>query len=360
MKIIHIGIHNSQNRNSGDTLLFEETRKLFERNFRHLTWDYLNLWENVNTESLDKINKSDLVLIGGGGLFLKDQKGAENSVSGWQWNCSIDTLSRIETPIVVFGVGYNRFRGQEDFDNTFTHNINMLAQKTIFFGLRNTGSILAMKSYLEPQFHHKLYKQTCPTTIMPYTSDRRIQKDKEIICFNLAYDRPQFRFGKAEKNILTKIGFALSIIVKKGFSLDICCHKDMDREIVKYLPQDIEFREVNLTDSSSEEIIDYYKNIDLAIGLRGHSQLIPFGLNKKIISIISHNKLGYFLEDIKKSDLGVDVNEENLDLKIIELFEKVMEDKHLVEDLKNAKMALIEETLENFKVIKSKLSNYEY
>lgn len=45
------------------------------------------------------------------------------------------------------------------------------------------------------------------------------------------------------------------------------------------------------------------------MGMRGHAQMIPFGLNTKIISLGSHEKLKYFLEDIDALDWYIDVND---------------------------------------------------
>ena len=44
-------------------------------------------------------------------------------------------LSKIERPIVVFGVGYNRFRKQKEFNKKFKTSINLLNEKSIFLGL---------------------------------------------------------------------------------------------------------------------------------------------------------------------------------------------------------------------------------
>lgn len=45
----------------------------------------------------------------------------------------------------MFAVGYNRFRGQEDFDQFFKEHINLFVEKAEFIGLRNHGSIESIK-----------------------------------------------------------------------------------------------------------------------------------------------------------------------------------------------------------------------
>ena len=64
--------------------------------------------------------------------------------------------------------------------------------------------------------------------------------------------------------------------------------------------------------------MDFYADIDLAVGMRGHSQLIPFGLRRKILSIISHDKMRYFLKDIGHPEWGVDVEETDFTDQLVE------------------------------------------
>src|SRR5690606_35253924 len=110
------------------------------------------------------INKSKGVIIGGSGLFLKDTN--PNMLSGWQWSCSLEMLKKIRTPITLFAVGYNRFRNQEDFDPVFSEHLNLLAEKSIYIGLRNQGSIINVEKYLTKENKKKVRYQPCPTTII--------------------------------------------------------------------------------------------------------------------------------------------------------------------------------------------------
>ena len=57
----------------------------------------------------------------------------------------------------------------------------------------------------------------------------------------------------------------------------------------------------------AKQIIQAYAESSLVIGMRGHSQLIPFGCNTPILSIITHDKMTWFLEDINHTELGVDI-----------------------------------------------------
>ena len=356
MKVIHFGIHNKENKNSGDTLLFQTTRDLFDLHFKEINWTLKNLWEPVDTETIDLINEEmDCILIGGGGLFLKDQKGAEESVSGWQWNCSNDALKKIEKPIIIFGVGYNRFRNQEDFDPIFTESLQDLSKRCIFFGLRNTGSIENIKRYIGED--NPFYLQFCPTTILSKIyEDSKIESDGKILSFNLAYDRPNYRFGRRENEIMEDLASFLKHVQENSdYNIHITLHKHIDAEILKYLPENLKYEVANLTESNAREIMEYYSKIDMAVGMRGHAQLIPFGFNKKIISIVSHNKMQYFLEDIELN-LGADVESTAFLEDLIGKFNNVKDSTSISQELVDAQNKIWETTNSNFEYLRKKLS----
>lgn len=54
-------------------------------------------------------------------------------------------------------------------------------------------------------------------------------------------------------------------------------------------------------------MLSAYSRPRLVIGMRGHAQMIPFGCNTPILSIISHDKMQWFLDDIHHPEWGVDV-----------------------------------------------------
>lgn len=356
MNVIHFGIHNKENKNSGDTLLFQTTRDLFDLHFKDINWTLKNLWEPVDSNTIEFINREmDCILIGGGGLFLKDQKGAEESVSGWQWNCSTEALKMITIPIIIFGVGYNRFRNQEDFDPIFTENLQALSQSCIFLGLRNTGSIENVKRYIGDE--NPFFLQYCPTTILSRIYDHiEIENNDKILSFNLAYDRPAFRFGNREKELLQNMASFLEYVHETSdYNIHITLHKHIDAEILKYLPDNVAFEVINLTESNANQIMEYYSKIDLAVGMRGHAQLIPFGFNKKMISIISHNKMQYFLDDIKL-DLGVDVDSATFLNDLISKFEEVKNSPSISDELMRAQNHIWESTNSNFEYLRGKLN----
>ena len=89
--ITHISAYG--NGNMGDTYLPIALRNLFNTHIGVTKWINKSVYKKVSLSDITAYNRSDLVVIGGGGLFLKDTN--PNDLSGWQWSCSLDMLDKI-------------------------------------------------------------------------------------------------------------------------------------------------------------------------------------------------------------------------------------------------------------------------
>jgi len=321
LRLLHIGVHNSANRNAGDTLLFPVVRRLFDLAFGECDWTLRQAWAPFLAADADATNRHhDGLVIGGGGLLLRDQAGSDVANSGWQWNSSIEAVNALKLPVVVFAIGYNRFRGQDDFDPVFTDHIRALADRSGFFGLRNHGSIRALRHYLRPDQADRLAHQYCPTTVIwqLYEAQRSAalehdRKGARVLAFNAAFDRAHLRFGEKADGVLGQVARAVRRAEDRGWRITVAAHKTMDREIEPHLDAaGVSYDTVDLTDASPVEVMDFYARVDLAMGMRGHAQMIPFGLRRPVLSLISHDKMRYFLDDIGHSEWGMEVSSPGL------------------------------------------------
>ena len=313
--LTHVGIHDSANKNAGDTLLFQEVRNAIATAVPEVAWELRQLWDPLGPDAARQINATAGVVIGGGGLLLRDQAGADSSASGWQWNTTTEALDQIDVPIVVFAIGYNRFRNQPDFDDVFAEHLTRLVAKSAFFGLRNNGSIRAVSQYLPAPLAEKLELQPCPTTVLHHLRpefvdvvDKHRAMEKRILRFNVAFDRPEMRFGDDAAPKLEGLAKAMHHAGQTGWDVHVTCHKTLDLQILPYLDEaGASYVVDDLTEAGPDDIISTYSESDLTVGLRGHAQMIPFGLRRPIISVISHDKMGWFLDDIGHREWGVEV-----------------------------------------------------
>jgi len=344
----------TQNTNAGDTLLFPAVRQLFQKKVGASDFTLIPVHAPVTEATVRLINEQDGSIIGGGGLLLADTN--PNSISGWQWPCPAELLAEIKTPLIVFAIGYNRFRNQEDFSGQFTANIQALVEKSAFFSLRNHGGIERLKKYLPEKERSRLKFQPCPTSILakfyPALPTSRTTSQDRTVAFNIAMDRPKLRFGTDEDEIFAAFDEILNYLRREKWRPRLYHHHCADPEAAAKLTSlKIPLDELNLDGKTPREVIKAYADVSLAIGMRGHAQMIPFGLGTPIYSLISHNKLQYFLDDINHPEWGTDLQSHRLfaDLKS---FIGNYDEGLLKAQIETAQERLWETTLTNLETIK--------
>ena len=367
--LAHFGLHNAVgankhiavNSNAGDTSLFSAVMELFDYSFGCNKWILSSLWNEINQKEVDYLNsEADAIVLGGGGLLLRDQKGADSANSGWQWNCPVDMLSKFKVPIIIFAIGYNRFRDQPEFDPIFSEHITELVRISDFFSLRNSGSIRAVGKYLlDESLKSKLILQPCPTTVIWHIYEDMIKKFhtpkvQKNMAINIAFDRRDMRFDQDEDKIMADISRVIKKYNDSGWNIVLANHKPQDNEFSRWLDKEgVRYKAVDLSQYRPEEIIKFYSDKRLTVGMRGHSQMIPFGLRKNILSIVSHDKLKWFLEDIDHPEWGVDVRENDFKNKFDEKIQEIGGDRHeeINQELISAQEKIWNLTQENMKKI---------
>ena len=307
----HAAFYMTRQGNAGDILLPWSVRSAIETSFGSTAWLPIHVHQRVSTESVEEINRTRGLIIGGGGLFIADT--AANQVSGWQWNIDSQRLDSITVPINVFGVGYNQFYGHGKLSNLFAENISLLLEKSSFFGLRNSGSIEELKSYVSPSLAAKIAYQPCPTTVIKKTHETLFSENlrKSYIALNIALDRPRLRFGENYDKFLAQMATYLREISSET-EVIYFAHAMVDEQFLIDLAkfEGISLRSVRLFDFDEEQIVQLYQEPQLVIGMRGHAGMIPFGCGTPIISLVTHPKLRYFLEDIEMNECAIEVNNE--------------------------------------------------
>ncbi len=351
-KTIHIGMHRPGN--AGDTLLYVAVRKATQA-VESDNWELVPLWNKVGTKEIGKWNNHYRgIILGGGGVFLKDTN--PNNISGWQWPCPYSLLPQLKVPLVFFAVGYNKFRAQEKFEKIFHDNINKMVEKAVFFGVRNTGSIRALGKIVNPNLTGKIVYQPCPTTILKYLYPdiHSAQKLKtEHLALNIAFDRHDLRFSNKSNHILRQIAQVMKWVNQKGWKIDLTVHVPTDELITPWLDEAlVDYTIVNLHAITADKVMMYYRDIPLTIGMRGHSQMIPFGFGNAIISLVSHNKMRWFLEDIGAENWGVEVLDPDFEMKLKQTFLLVEKDIVAVrEQINTTQRKLLKLTDSNIKKI---------
>lgn len=292
--------------NYGDTLLFEAVRETFEGFAGRRAFEVVDtapLREVVGPGLVDRINEcADAVVVGGGGLFLSDTN--PNRRSGWQWNISLQMLRRLRVPLVIFAVGNNRFYGQPDFADPFREHLARTLDQSVFFGLRNHGSIRTIRRYVSPEAARRITYQPCPTTLAS-----RLFPDLAA-----APDATERVLGVQSivGSRQTRVGFDAAAIYRSTVELlGRLTREGWDVTSVPFARADLGFRDV-LADSGvpfSETRLFGHPDVlftgvrtlarlPVFLGTRGHAQMVPFGVGAVPLSLDLHPKTGYFAQDI--------------------------------------------------------------
>ncbi len=337
--------------NAGDTLLPVVLRDLFSGYAQVGKWHSQHVYKIVDDKDVHRINNDDFVIIGGGGLFLCDTN--RNDLSGWQWSCSLDMLDKIEKPLVGFAIGYNRFRGQEEFQPIFTEHLNFFVKKAVFVGIRNHGSIECLKHYLSTEeLRNKLTYQPCMTTLIShiYPNLFDYHKKEDFIAFNCAFDRQSLR---SQDDGYLKAIAQVALELSKMSEIRYYSHMATDEQALPYFDEvGVPYKLVRF--GTVKEIVQEYAKPRLVIGMRGHAQMIPFGCLTPILSIVSHDKMQWFLDDIHHSEWGADVQDVMFEEKLLEkaksLYEKTED---IVKEIWKQQNRLWNITMENMKHIDS-------
>lgn len=304
-KLFHFDI--ATENNFGDTLLFPAVKHMFEAYGAGEAFDIYDsrpLRENVGPALVKYINRTaDAVVVGGGGLFLSDTN--PNRESGWQWRISLDMLEQLEVPLIVFAVGYNRFYGQPDFEPPFSEHVARTIEKSVFFGLRNHGSIEKVAEYVPDELKSRITYQPCPTTlsksVLPIDVE---QPDAKRIGLQLSTSRRYAGHGVGPDMVIERAGQLLPRLEEAGWDVVFTPFTNPDQRLSARLGEQSKSREmvqVYGDDVLTRGLRDL-ADVPFLLGCRGHAQMIPFGLGALPFSFDVHPKLGYFLSDIGRPE----------------------------------------------------------
>jgi hypothetical protein len=327
-------------KNFGDIVIGDATKYWFHRNIdKTVLFDNATCRKLYDNNRIKKINTEyDYLIVGAGGLILPDTHFNNNSC--WQWDISDQNILKIEIPIYVVSIGYNLFYNQSiDMNNNkflndrikkFNKNISTLIDHSKYFSIRHHGDIELLKQHVPIELHTKIKFQFCPT--IDYTKflvkKLNIQKKQNNVwAFEIKEDRKFKRFYNTTQsefysNIVKFINYIKTN--KPDIELVILNSHKNNNTFQKYLKNNnIIIPIIQNYNLDNETMIKNLINIDRLYCMGGHSQMIGYACGCDIRSIITHNKLKFFLEDIDKykNNLHIEPNLENTFDKLIATIE---------------------------------------
>ena len=298
----------------GDQLLFELVRHAFN------SWgggDYLELTstspfrEKATSSFVDDINENfDGVVIGGGGIFPRRTNAAP--ASGWQWNITVELLKKLKKPIIVFGAGNPAKFDPESHNKVFRKHINQTMSQSIFFGLRSTGAVDDMRGWLdEPEAATQLTLQPCPTTLgrllLPRVAGNGPVTDKRI-GIQVGLEVAHVQSGLQPGAVFPQLRDLIKTLQSDGWDVEFVGHKRADMKFFQEYGAELGLTGRPLFGSTKVLFngIRDYAQLPVILGARGHSQMIPFGLNNIPLSLSTNNKIRYFAQEIGHPEFLID------------------------------------------------------
>lgn len=309
-----------------------------------------NLRDFNSDEFITLCNDYDLVIIGGGNFFeLK----WDYSYTGTTVNLRQDTISKINIPILFFGLGCDIGKGSSEenvkkFDE-FLENIT--SSERCFVTVRNDGSFKTLEELYGKKYHNKVFKIADGAFF--FEADNitlpGLENNRKKIGINVASDMKSIRFdGDIDYDeFIDKFAKILNEFLEKNKEYDLVffphIYSDLDAisEIINNInDQNRRFR-LTVTPLLSGEGADkytfgLYKHCEVILGMRFHSNVCAIAQNIPTIALSSYKKIHDLYEEIDLLDRVVYVNEKGFE-------------KNLTQDLNN--------TLANHTSIKREYSN---
>ncbi len=309
--------------NAGDIALPRCVQDSFLHQLPEIDWRAMQISLPYRKRHIARLNETKGVVIGGGGIFLQRKNLELAHPSSWHWFCSTELAAQVQVPIAFFGVGYNQFRNLGGMPPKFKEHLASFADRIVFMGMRNSGSMEKIKEYLPEKKQGCVAFQPCPTTVIKCLyptlfETSRIQNDRPVIGLNCAFDRSESRFHGRKDEICCEIASAIKKL-SDTFMIRYIIHSPGDDQFLPYLMKyKVPYAITNLSNKTPKYIIQFYQQISVMIGMRGHSQMIPFGCGIPIISLISHDKLKWFLQDLNREDWGIEVQANQIKQEIVD------------------------------------------
>ncbi len=371
-KIYHIA---AWNRNIGDwTACYNLHRSLENRLKKDFIFPTFYLIDSQRTlfhsTLIKEINKeADLILIGPGGMIFNRPQ--DESQSGWAFNISTVDLKKIKVPIVVHGIGYNKFYFDKNkWPKYMKDHLSQLQKQASLFSVRNEGS----KNKLTSEFGLKKTKIEVVPDCGIYLFDKKIDipkidRSKTIIGLNWAGDRPEERFKhpwksnrnkyiNALRNTLIKFckkNNAQILYIPHLTDMDVSFYSEISKGFSNKMIYNLYELMPYIYVPAGEYLYNHisyftniYRQLSLTIGMRGHACIFSAGANVPFIPLGSHNKLQYFINDLEIENISIrmidndDLDEKKLYNKILKVSQNIKKTKKLLKKSVSEKVKIID------------------
>lgn len=314
--------------NFGDYALGVGIRNLFSKYFSSSL--LFKLFDTHTLEFneilLEEMNSTaDLLLVGGGGLI--------HGFAGTKWMFKMpdQLINKVKVPSIIYGVGYNQFRGEPELSPEIIKNLRLLQEHFDSFTVRNDGS----REELE---RLGLFFSEVPDPGFFIDGDySKPDIEGEYVILQLANDIKHAR-NFQDENLLLHLSQIVNYLLEEGYKVVLCPHVRIDIELGLKLteilghPKDLitwDWFDV-MRDENTLKGLAYYKHARFVIGMRGHAQICPIGMGTPVISVGNHRKHLDLLRKLNLKNYYVEVNAPDLSDQVISMVKQIEDEREII------------------------------
>lgn len=328
----------------------------------------------VDRDFVNHVNKNyHMLIIGGGGVF---QTGRYDQLGGMAVAGNLDALAELKRPLVVYGVGDNRFTHDKPFlySDDLLDLIKLTNENGYRFSFRCDGSCERMSAITGTSLANRVDVIPDPGLFVKAqrTYHPLAKKEKKTILFQVAGDRIEERLSlSAEHKSVDCVNAFVRNVVKALLRLS----KELDARIIltPHIPADYSLitkiietaskkrigrsgfmREritVNYCSAGFEGAPDFfsiYPLVDLVIGMRFHSAVCATGLGVPCIAIDTMPKVGQFMNDFGLADYLVSASDPALDKSLYNVATHLINDKKEWATIRDSSMQKARQDIHDF------------
>lgn len=249
------------------------------------------------SQLLKEINESDLVVIGGGGVYMDHLL-----------PFNMPLLNQITTPIVVFGAGYNRNFGSAHFNDHQTKSIQELGNRAKLQSVRDVNTQTFLQ---ELGVDSKLVGD--PAMFLQKASGGSVKDEGLNIAINIAAHgwKSQAQF---EATLLDAYTAMIKDIEKRHDAMfHYFVHHPNEQSVIERL-KERGVRFASIVNSDARTTKTKYASVDLTVSMMLHSTILAFGEGKPSVCVGYDDKNKSFMDLTGQSERYVRVDELTADI----------------------------------------------
>lgn len=312
-------------------------------------------------------NEHELVLIGSGNFF---ELWIEESATGTTIDMQNDIVDQISTPMVFYGLGCDPYKGipgdnQEKFQSFLEH---ILQSENCLVSVRNDGSISHIKQ-LFGDMNSSQVKKVPDGGFFTQVDDHyhpELREKGQYIALNVVIDMADLRFPNDEPDSHSYETFIeemaefvdemldeledLTFVLMPHIYSDLTAISDLLSRIEDFNRRSRIATAPYLNGEGAEKyLFDIYRKVDLAMGMRFHTNVCSIGQHTPSIGFISYPKVGdLYRTELDMPDRTIDIRQRGFSSKLAEKTKESLNKKSSISNKYKNKCRSMREDIDNF------------